>query len=155
MSVILCCLCIIVIVSQWTENKPNEDERYNKFKIRSHIFHSIGEGITLLKRPEIFTLGIIDSMYNCAIQVLIFLWTPVLQITAENKNINPGMCFIIMIISYLTQNKILELLNLTIKIDYFILTTIYYFIFSVQFFLIYYVDSFVLRLTLLSLINVF
>jgi hypothetical protein len=136
------------MVIWWAENRPNEIHR-------SEIFNSMAEGVQLIKKPAILSLAITDSIYQCSIQIFIFTWTPVLQITAESKQINPGMIFLMGLITFLIQNKILELLNKLWKINYFILMTCYGFCYMLQFFFIYLINDYAVRLILLAFINVY
>jgi hypothetical protein len=108
----------------------------------------------LLKKPEIFSLGVLDSVYSCSIQLYIFFWTPVLQETAQTKNINAGMYFFITMLNILSQNKILELLNKTLKPNYFYLNFIYLIIHATNFYIVYKIDDFAFRIIFLSCINV-
>jgi hypothetical protein len=78
----------------------------------------------------------------------------VLQITADSKKINPGMIFMMMLLSFLIQNKLLELLNKFWKVNYFLLSCCYIFIFAFEFFFIFLIDDFATRLILLAFINV-
>jgi hypothetical protein len=113
------------------------------------------EGLAHLKKPEVFSLGILDSFYSCSIQIFIFVWTPVLQDTASNKNINPGMIYLVMLINVLIQNKLLELLHRSIKINFFILASFYLFFYIGNWFFVYLAKDFPTRLICLSLINVY
>jgi len=121
---------------------------------RQYIFTSLLQGIKLLRKKAILSLGITDSLYQCSIQILVFIWTPVLQITAGSKNINPGMIYILMLISFLIQNKCLEFFNMRFKLNYFIFSNVYILIYIVEYFFVYYIDSFPIRLVLISFINV-
>lgn len=153
-SITLASLSFFVIMYTWNENKPNSEHKYLKYiKYRFQLCGSFSEGMTQLKEPQIFSLGIVDSFYYCSIQVLIFVWTPALQITAENANINPGMIFLIMILFFLTQNKMLEFLN-CFHINYFYLSPIYLFLYFSSFFAIFFINDYGIRMVLLSFINV-
>lgn len=131
----------------WTENMPNGNQQ-------AQIVDSFWNGIRLLKEPQIFVLGIVDSLYMSAIQILVFIWTPTLQTTAGSKNINPAMIFVIMIMCILTHNKILELLHKSLRVNYFHLLTCYLFVFMSNYGLIYFVDSYQMRLIFLAILNV-
>jgi hypothetical protein len=134
-------------MTSWNENKPNADHT-------RELIDSFKEGLQLLKQPQIFFLGLVDSIYNCAIQIIVFIWTPVLQDTAMTKNINPAMIYMIMILTILVHNKTLELLNRSLHINFFILAATYLLFFLFNWVLIYYSDSFETRLLCLALINV-
>lgn len=107
-----------------------------------------------LKHPEVLSLGAMDAVFQCSIQLYIFYWTPILQYTANSKNINPGMIMMISMGSLLSQNKLLELFNRTIHPNYFLLAVIYLCFHMFNFALVYYADSFAVKLIILSLINV-
>jgi hypothetical protein len=138
---------LFFLVTWWEENKPNE-------AYRAMILNSFGQGVQLLKKPAILSLGIIDSIYQCSIQIFIFMWTPVLQYTAETKLINPGMIFIMGLVTFLLQNKVLELINRMFKMNYFIMNSAYILVYTFGFFMIYFADDFATRLVILAFINV-
>jgi hypothetical protein len=118
------------------------------------LIDSFKEGLKLLKSPPIFFLGIVDCFYCCAIQIIIFIWTPVLQETAQDKNINPAMIYLVMILTILIHNKFLEFLHRSIRIDFFNLASCYLLFFLTNWIVIYYNNDFETRLICLSLINV-
>jgi hypothetical protein len=147
LSIILSAASLVFLVVWWDENKPNQMQR-------SMIFTSFGQGIQLLKKPAILSLAITDSIYQCSIQIFIFIWTPVLQYTAQTKFINPGMIFMMCLISFLIQNKFLELINKLWKVNYFILSCCYLLFFTCEYFVIYIADDYATRLIILAFINV-
>lgn len=146
-SLVLAGAATIWMTFTWEENKPNEKESV-------HFFTSLYEGAALLKDKKILSIGIIDSVFSCAIQAFVFIWTPVLQMTAENPMINPGMIFILMLIAYLVHNKCLEFMNTTFKIDFFVLGLVFLVFYMINFLLVYYVNDFTTRLMCLIIINV-
>src|SRR5438132_14270651 len=91
-----------------------------KNNFRTHIFESFSQGIALLKHRQVWNLGVVDAIYFSSIQIFIFIWTPVLQLTADNKNINPGMIFIIMLLTFMVQNRCLDFLNRTFGVNFFL-----------------------------------
>jgi hypothetical protein len=129
---------------QWTENKPNHQQ---------HLLKSFYESGHQFKRLEVIFLGIVDALYQASEQILIFIWTPVLQYTAGTKHINTGAIFIIMICSLVIQNRMLEILNRTMKINHFKLAIAWTFLIAINFMLIYFVDSFELRIMILTALN--
>jgi hypothetical protein len=147
MSIILSASSLFFLVLWWEENKPNQLQK-------SMIFSSFGQGIQLLKKPPILSLAITDSIYQCSIQIFIFIWTPVLQFTAHTKFINPGMIFIMCLVSFLIQNKFLELLNKLWKVNYFVLSCCYILFYTIEYFVIFLADDYGTRLVLLAFINV-
>lgn len=99
-------------------------------------------------------MGTIDFIYQGSIQLYIFFWTPILTYTAQTKLINPGMIMMISMGSLLSQNKLLELFNRTFHPNYFKLAIVFLVYHMSNFTLIYCIDSFPIRLVILSLINV-
>jgi hypothetical protein len=136
-----------VIIFTWDENKPNQENS-------GRIFESMGTGLSLLKYPHILALGLIDSFYYCSLQIKMFAWTPVLQETAHTKLINIGMIYIIMTISILIHNKLLEFLNLATKVNFTWLGLVYLIFYLANWFVIYYCDNFSWRLICLAILNV-
>lgn len=124
-----------------------------KLIFRKNMIQTMNEGFKQLKKPEILCLGLTDSIYACAIQIFIFIWTPILQLTAQSKNINPGMIYICFIFSNLSQNKLLDVINHMFKISYFYLMASYVAFFTFNFSIIFFVEDFTMRLICLTLIN--
>jgi hypothetical protein len=135
------------MITLWPENRPNSNYSTN-------ILESFREAFKLLKRPQIFFLGVVDSFYNSSIQVIVFIWTPVLQVTANSKNINPAMIYLLMVISLLIHNKSLELMHRAARVDFFLLASVYTLIFMTNWLFIYFIDDFQVRLMCLAVINV-
>jgi hypothetical protein len=147
LSAALSATSLIFLLLWWDENKPNASQGDN-------IYKSLGDATKLLKKPSIILLGITDSLYQSSIQIFVFVWTPVLQMSAGGQIINPGMCYLLMLISFLIQNKILEFSNKTWQVNYFIFSSIFLIIFTLEFFGVFFIDSFNIRLVLLAFINV-
>ncbi len=130
------------------------------FYIRNNPLASIIEGISHVRNLKILCVGIIDSMHMSSINLFNFIWTPILQTTAGTKQIHPGMIFILMLISFLIQNKILEMTNgialkSNIKIfNYYFLCCLIVIFFMLNFILIYLIDIWTTRLICLILIAV-
>jgi hypothetical protein len=81
-----------------------------------------------------------------------FIWTPVLQMTAGTLDINPGMVFTILILSFLIHNKFLALLN-KLNISYFKILVLFTCFFTFYFISIYFFPSWNVRLNCLVLIG--
>lgn len=140
--------CSFMIIGfTWPENTALEIKKRN-------ICSSLAQGFRLLGNAKILLLGIIDSSYNCCIQVFIFIWTPLLQRTSGQLDINPGIIFIGMLIITLSHNKLLECLNILYwPLNYF--HTIFYYagFYCICYFCVFYIDSYMMRVIFLSFIN--
>ncbi len=135
------------MLTLWSENRPNSN-------FSTNILESFKETCKLLKKPQIFFLGVVDSFYNSSIQVIVFIWTPVLQFTINSKNINPAMIYLLMVISLLIHNKTLEFMHRVAHFDFFLLLVMYTVIFMTNWLLIYLIHDFKVRLICLAVIMV-
>jgi MFS family permease len=147
MACLIALISCFIILIRWTENKPNEESS-------EHPFISMWEGIKLLVHPQILSVGILDSMHMSGINIFNFIWTPILQITAGTINIHPGMIFITMLISFLVQNKILQMINSIYPISYYYLCSIFNLSFLFSFMGIYIFNTWNARLICLMIIGV-
>ena len=109
------------------------------------------DGMAILKENHILFLGIMGSLYQCAVKVMVFIWTPLLQVTAMTLKINPGMIFILVLFSTLINNRLLEFMNLSCKVNYFIVANVYLVYLTSVFFVAYLFDDFTVRLIWVAL----
>jgi hypothetical protein len=140
------CSAIVILIS-WDENKPNEENT-------GRLFNSLKKGMALLKYPQVFALGLIDSIYYCSLQIKMFSWTPVLQETAHTKEINVGMLFLIFTFFILIHNKLLEFLNKAFKVNFTWLALVYLIFFMCNWFVVYYYNNYALRMMCFAILNV-
>lgn len=87
--------------------------------------------------------------------MFIFVWTPILQLTAKSDEINVGMIYVLVIISFLIQNKVLEFLYKTFNANFFIMCTTYLVFYISTFILIYTLQDFKDRMIALSIVGVY
>lgn len=106
-----------------------------------------------LRKPQVLAVGLTDALYFSAIQIFMFIWTPILQENSGVKMINTGMIFMLMMLSALCQNKLLGILHKLLKIEYFTINILYLIAFCLCFLTLKLSDSFLLSLLTLTIIN--
>jgi hypothetical protein len=108
-----------------------------------------------LKKREILSIGLIEGLFLGVHAIFVFAWTPILQISTNDGAINLGaisICFVVMVINF---TIVYEIFVLFYGINLYISLSSVIFLESLFFALIYYVDSFFVRLVLLSFVNGF
>lgn len=158
LSLFLSLLSFCVILIFWEENNPNKMSKHKTSAIKKveHFILSLRNAFNIiLQSRKILFLGIIDAIYSCSIQILIFIWTPLLQYTSGEVNINTGTIFISMILATLAHNKILTVINIVYKNQqsYYWICLNYMLFFCMFYFCSFIFDSFTIRVILVILIN--
>ena len=106
-----------------------------------------------LKKREVLSMGIIESLFQAVLNIYLFAWTPILQNSTDIKNINVGFIFTCFIFAMILGTKLFEIFIIYLKAGYYTSMSIVLFIELVIFFMISYIDSFLVRLILLAAIN--
>lgn len=107
-----------------------------------------------LKKKEVFSLGIIESLFLGVLSIFIFAWTPILQLSTPLREMNLGavsLCFVSMVI---ISNILFEIFIVNLSINPFLALFIAFFLECICFYIVYTIDSFFIRLIFLSAINV-
>lgn len=108
-------LCLVSALSMgflWDENKPGADHK-------STTWTQYTEALEELKKREVLTVGIIESLWQAVLNIFIFAWTPILQSTTTSQ-INPGMVFISFVLMIITGTKLYEVFNIYLKFNLFL-----------------------------------
>jgi hypothetical protein len=108
-----------------------------------------------LKHREILSIGLIEGLFLGVHAIFVFAWTPILQISTNDGVVNLGaisICFVVMVINF---TIIYEIFVLYYRVNLYISLSTVIFLETLFFVLIYYVDSFFVRLILLSFVNGF
>lgn len=149
----MACLAFLIILVLWDENKPNESGRTN-------INQSFGEAFKELKKREVLTVGIMESLFLAVYSIFLFAWTPILTNTISGE-MNVGIIFVCFVMSMITGTLIfevnsilMEIMIIYLRFDYFRTIVVFFVFESFIFYLIYSINSFSFRLLLLSMINV-
>ena len=144
-SMSLCLTSAIIISITWDENKPAST--------KSNAWSIYGEALQELKKREILTIGIIESIYQAVLNVFIFAWTPLLQLTAENGVFNPGMAFINFVLMIILGTKIYEIFIINLKGNLYHSVSLCIIVEICAFATIYLEDSFLIRFVFCAIIN--
>jgi hypothetical protein len=128
----------------WDENKPNSDST----KVKGTMAGAFNE----LRKREVLSIGIIESMYQAVVNIYLFSWTPILQNSSET-GINVGFIFTCFVVTLILGTHIFEIFMLYLQSDYYKSITSAIFGLAMIFFFVYYVDSFYIRFLLLAAVN--
>jgi hypothetical protein len=129
----------------WAENKPNAD---------SHIGmnQNFIEAFEELKKREVLSMGLIESLYQAVLNIFLFAWTPILQ-NSTDTGINVGFIFTCFITMMIIGTTIYEVFMIYLKCEYYLSISISLLIETLLFFFVSYIDDFLIRLVLLGCIN--
>ena len=144
------CMSIIgfcVIRFTWSENKPNSVNPIS-------AYDSFFDACTELKKRNVLSIGIVESIWNACLNLYIFIWTPVLQNTTETGKMNVGFIFIVFVITTIIGTLLFELLVIHSGLRYYP-GYLFAFIFEgFAFYCIYKYENFIIRLIMFSSVNV-
>jgi hypothetical protein len=107
-----------------------------------------------LKKREVLTVGLVEGLFHGVIQIYLFAWTPILQLSSVNRDMNVGLVSICIVFMLIIGTLIYEIIiiqfncNLYLGLSFALLSQCIFFLF------VYFVDSFTIRLIFLSMINV-
>jgi MFS family permease len=155
LSMVYSIIALIVIFLLWDENKPNSTqmagEKENPNLKKSSSFR---EALNELKKRDVLSIGIIESLFQACLNLFIFSWTPLLQRSTSFTEINIGFIFVCYVIMLIIGTAIFELFIISMKFSYYPSMLAALFIDMLMWYLIYMIDSFVPRMIFLSIINV-
>jgi hypothetical protein len=107
-----------------------------------------------LKNREVLTVGLVEGLFHGVIQIYLFAWTPILQLSSVKRDMNVGLVSICIVFMLIIGTLIYEIIfiqfncNLYLGLSFALLAQCIFFLF------VYFVDSFTIRLIFLSMINV-
>jgi hypothetical protein len=107
-----------------------------------------------LKKREVLTVGLVEGLFHGVFQIYLFAWTPILQLSTIMRDMNVGMVSICIVFMLIIGTLIYEIIiiqfncNLYIGLSLALLSQCFFFLFA------YFIESFTIRLLLLSMINV-
>lgn len=145
-SMTLCLTSSLIVFFTWDENKPASDEKSNFKELYK-------DALKELKKREILTVGIIESLIQAVLNVFIFAWTPLLQMTVENGSFNPGMAFINFVLLIILGAKLYEIVIINFKCNLYLSVSICIIFQIFLFGFIYFENSFFIRFICCALIN--
>lgn len=129
----------------WAENKPNEGSQVS-------MNRSFLEACEELKKREVLSMGIIESLFQAVVNIYLFSWTPILQ-NSTSENINVGFIFTCFVITMIIGTTVYEIFMIYLRCEYYISISLSLLIELLLFFFVSYIDSFLVRLFLLAFVN--
>ena len=146
-SIILTVLACIVIAILWDENKPMANSKVSALS-------QFAEACMELKKREVLSVGLIESIVMAVLNIFLFSWTPILK-NSTTGGINVGFIFTCMVLTMIVGTKTYEVTILHLGCDYYMSIAVSLLIEALLFFIVYCKESFFIRLISLALINGF
>lgn len=110
------------------------------------------EAFKELKKREVLSVGIAESLTLAVQNLFLFLWTPILLSTSEGP-INIGFIFITLVTSIIVGTKFFEIGIIYLKAGVYSILILVLFYLSFSLFMIFTTNNFMVRLVLLATIN--
>ena len=90
----------------WDENRPAAAKPDENNKVQTK-YEGFCEALSELKKREIISVALIESLFQGAFNVYLFAWTPILQHSAIGQ-INVGFIFINFVFFIIIGTKVFE-----------------------------------------------
>lgn len=146
-AILMATIAYFVIILTWDENKPNSiNEKSN--------YDSFLDACCELKKRNVLSIGIIESLWMATLNLYIFIWTPVLENSTDDGKMNIGFIFFVFVLMAINGILLFELIVIHLKCRYYIAYFISLLFELISFLFVYRVDSFIVRLIMFSFINV-
>ena len=107
-----------------------------------------------LKKREVLSIGIMESLYNAVVNIFIFSWTPLLQRSTTVQNLQVGFVFLCFVSSVIIGTSLFEFFIIILKSKFYLTMVIVLFVDMSLFLNTYFNDSFAFRLISLASIEV-
>ena len=146
-SIALSLLASLVIAILWDENKPMANSKVSALS-------QFAEACMELKKREVLSVGLIESIVMAVLNIFLFSWTPILK-NSTPGGINVGFIFTCMVLTMIVGTKTYEVTILHLGCDYYMSIAVSLLIEALLFFIVYCKESFFIRLISLALINGF
>lgn len=146
-AVVVSFIALCVIHFTWCENKPNAISKKS-------TYDSFCEACKELKKRNVLSIGVIESIFMACTNLFIFIWTPVLANTTTNGQMNVGFIFIVFVIMIIVGTFCFELCFINLEMRYYMGYFVSLVFEAFVFFSIYKVDNFTWRLVMFSCVNV-
>jgi MFS transporter, MFS domain-containing protein family, molybdate-anion transporter len=139
-------IALFIIFFLWEENKPNTNSETKK--------SSFWEALQELKKRDVLSIGIIESLFQACLNLFIFSWTPLLQLSTTYTEINVGFIFVCYVIMTVIGTAIFEFFIIIMKSSYYPSMVTSLLLGTIMWYLVYTIDSLFIRIISLSIINV-
>ena len=146
-AILMSIIGFCIIRFTWNENKPNSISKKSTY---DSFFIACKE----LKKRNVLTVGIVESIWNACLNLYIFIWTPVLKETSSTGEMNVGFIFIVMVIMTIVGTLIFELLVIHLHLKYYPAYCLALTYESFAFYMIYRTNDFTIRMILFSSLNI-
>lgn len=133
------------MISLWAENKSPEN-------LLKSMGKSFAEAFSELKKREVLSMGLIESLFQAVINIYLFIWTPILQ-NSTDKQINVGFIFTCFVIALILGTTLFEIFMIYLRSEYYISITISLLAELIFLFFVYYTENFLVRMILLAGVN--
>lgn len=107
-----------------------------------------------LKRREVWSVGLIESIVLGVLKLFVFCWTPVLQNTSNQDDIHVGCIFVCFQIALLCGTYIYGIVVIKLGVQYYLSIAISFVIEIALFLSVYFIKPYFLQLLFLTLVNV-
>ncbi len=114
---------------------------------------SMKEAIKELKKREVLSIGIMESLYNAVVNIFIFSWTPLLQRSTNAQNLQVGFVFLCFVCCVIIGTSLFEFFIITLKSKFYLTMVLILFVDICLFLTTYFTDSFIVRLVSLASIE--
>ena len=135
----------IAIAALWDENKPMANSKVSAIS-------QFADACQQLKKREVLSVGLIESIVMAVLNIFLFSWTPILKESTPG-DINVGFIFTCMVLTMILGTKIYEVVILHMGCDYYGSIAASLLLECSLFMVVYFADSFLTRLLCLSAIN--
>jgi len=107
-----------------------------------------------LKKREVLTVGLVEGLFHGVLQIFLFAWTPILQLSTSNRDMNVGMVSICIVFMLIVGTLVYEIIIIRLNCNLYIGLSLGILSQSIFFLCVYFIESFTARLIFLSMINV-
>ena len=135
---------MVIIQIYWEENEIRLENKT--------ISKCYKEAFIELKKRDVLTVGLSESLTQGIQNLYLFLWTPVLLASTPGE-INVGFIFLCMVASIVCGSKIYEVCAIYLKLNYYYMLASCLFGIVLAFIGIFTINSFLLRVCLFTFLN--
>ena len=135
----------IAIALLWDENKPMANSKISTYT-------QFADACNELKKREVLSVGLIESIVMAVLNIFLFSWTPILK-ESTTSGINVGFIFTCMVLTMIVGTKTYEVVILQLGCGDYVSISASLVIECALFLLVFFTDSFRTRLIALSCIN--
>lgn len=144
LSIVFSVLSMIVIQVCWGENELQIGKK--------SLSHCYKEAFAELKKREVLSVGIAESITLAVQNLYLFLWTPILLASTPGK-INIGFIFLCMVTSIVIGTKIFETGIIYLRTQLYVMLSLTLILLFGALIGIYFIESFFIRVIFFATLN--